>query len=136
MTSSIQEASPHPESKVGLLIRWLFLHGLALLILVGVLLVVVPRFDQMFQEFGLKLPLASVVVINLSQSLGGFGILIVPVGLILDAGMLCLLFLVNGMPRWFRSLWCRGMLFLVGGTVLVIALGIILPLLRLIQGIS
>ncbi|MBC7855299.1 MAG: hypothetical protein IAF94_17870 [Pirellulaceae bacterium] len=136
MTSSAHGASPHQESKAGLLIFWLCLHGLALMILLAALLVVVPRFDKMFQEFGLKLPLASVVVVNLSRRLWQYGLLIIPAGMILGGGILCLLFLVDGVPRWFRKLWCCGVLIVAGGTVFVIALGIILPLMSLVQGLN
>lgn len=136
MTSSIHGASPHRESKVGLLVFWLFLHGLALTILLAALVVVVPRFDKMFQEFGLKLPLASVLVINLSRRLWRYGLLIVPSGIILDCGMLCLLFLVDRMPRGFRTLWCCGVLVVAVCLIVLVAIAVFLPLIGLIQGLA
>ena len=136
MTSSIQTGNPHPESKAGLLIFWLFLHGLAMLILLVALLVVVPRFDRMFQEFGLKLPLASVVVISLSRRLWQYGLLIIPVTVILDSSMLCLLFLVDRMPRGFRTLWCCGVLVVAVCLIVLVSIAVVLPLLGLIRGLA
>ena len=135
MTIITYESNPHQESKVGSLLLWLCWHGLALSIVLVVLLVIVPRFDRMFQEFGLKLPLMSVLAVNLSRSLWRYGFLIIPLGLLFDVAMLFLLTVVGGLPRWLRNLWCRGVLIMAACTVLVVAIGVFLPLLGLVQGL-
>ena len=136
MTLNAFEQNPHQPAKASLLLFSLVWHGLALTILLVVLLAVVPKFDKMFEEFGLKLPVASVLVINLSRRLLRYGLLIIPLGMILDGGMLCFLTLVDGIPRSLRQLWFYGVLALAGGTLLLIAIGIILPLLDLVQGLA
>ncbi len=135
MTITTYETSPRQESKVGSLLFWLCWHGAALLIVLVLLLVIVPRFEKMFQEIGLKLPLASVLVINLSRSLSRFGFLIIPLGLVFDVAMLFLLTVVGGLPRWLRHLWCRGVLIMAVCIVLLVAIAVFLPLLGLLQGL-
>ena len=128
---------PHQQpNAIASLLFWLFWHGLVLTTLAVVLLVIVPRFDRMFEEFGLKLPVLTMLVVKASRGLSSYGILLIPVGALFHAGMLCLFTLVDGMPRWFRTVWGCGVLFIAGGTLLIIAIGIMVPLLGLVQGLA
>ena len=135
MTITTYETSPRQESKVGSLLFWLCWHGVALSIVLILLLVIVPRFEKMFQEFGLKIPLASVLVINLSRSLWRYGFSIIPLGLVFDVAMLFLLTVAGGLPRWLRQLWCGGVLIMAACTILLVAIAVVLPLLGLVQGL-
>lgn len=136
---SVNPYGQHPQAQskpIFSLLFWLFWHGLALALIVVVLLVIVPRFDRMFAEFGLKLPVVTVLVIKASRVLESYGILLIPAGVLFHAGMLCLFILVDGMPRWIRSLWCYGVFVIAGGNLLIIVIGLIVPLLRLVDGLS
>lgn len=130
-----QTTRPQSSAKASLMF-WLFWHGLALLIVLAVLLVVVPKFDKMFEEFGLKLPVLSALIVRASRILRSYGVAIVPLGVVFHMGMLCLVTLVEGVPRWLRNLWCLGVLAVAGGILVLIAIGMFLPLLALIQGLS
>jgi hypothetical protein len=136
MTANIHGPSPPYESRVGSLLLWLILHGLAGLILLAVLLLVVPKFDRMFAEFGLKLPVVSVLAVNASRTLWRFWFAIVPAMVILDGGMLCLLTLTDGMPRWLRTLWCLGVLVILGCMSLLVVIAVVLPLVGLVEGLK
>ena len=136
MTSHAHGQNPYQASKVGTLLFWLFFHGLALMILLAVLLVIVPVFDNMFIEYGLKLPHASVLVINSSRFLSQFALLIIPLGLIFDSGILYLLIMAGGLPRWLRHLWCRGVLIVAAFLIVLVAIVLVLPLVGLSQRIS
>lgn len=126
----------HPPKPFSTLLFWLVVHGVALIALLTVFIGVVPAFDKMFMEFGLKLSLLSAILVNLSRILITYGLILIPIGVLLDGGMLCLLFLAVGMPRWFRSLWCYGVLIFAGVLFLLIVVGMFLPLMRLTQGLS
>ena len=136
MTSSNHSQNPHHESRVGSLLFWLFFHGLVSILLLAVLLLIVPHFEKMFQEFGLKLPVASVLVINLSRCLWRYGLLIIPIGLIFDGAFLYLLIMVGGLPRWLRQLWCHGVLIIAACIVLLVVIALVLPLVGLVEGLS
>jgi hypothetical protein len=132
--------NPHdrsqPSSKPGSFLTWLLLHGLAGMIVVVLFLVVIPRFDKMFQEFGLKLPVISVVMINLTRFFERFFLLIIPTGLLVEVAILSLLFLADGFPRSIRNLWLYGVLVAVAGILLLAVIGLILPLFRLVEGLN
>lgn len=125
-----------PSTPLSTLLFWLVVHGIAIGFWLVALIVVVPTFDKMFMEYGLKLPLLSVLLINLSRIFMRYGIVLIPTMVLLDIGMLCLLFLGNGMPRRFRSLWCYGMPIVSGVLFLLIVVGMLLPLLALFQGLN
>lgn len=126
----------HRSKPLSTLLFWLVVHGVALVALLTVFIGVVPAFDKMFMEFGLKLPLLSVLIVNSSRFLTKYGLVLVPAGVLFDGAMLCLLFLGNGTPRRFRSLWCCGVPIAFGILFLLIVVGMFLPLLGLFQGLS
>lgn len=126
----------HPSKPNSTLFLWLGAHGFAIIALLTAFFWVVPVFDKMFMEFGLKLPVLSVLLINLSSFLTRYGLVLIPIGVLLDGGMLCLLTLGVGIPGWLRSLWCYGVLIIAGVLLLLVVVGIFLPYLGLIQGLS
>jgi type II secretory pathway component PulF len=126
----------HPSKPLSILLFWLVVHGVALIALLTVFIGVVPVFDKMFMEFGLKLPLLSALIINSSRFFTRYGLVLIPAGVLVDCGMLCLLTLAVGIPGWLRSLWCYGVLLIAGVLLLLIVAGIFLPYLGLIQGLS
>ena len=126
----------HPPKPLSTFLFWLAVHGFAIGFWLVAFIGVVPAFDQMFMEFGLKLPLLSVLLINLSRIFMRYGLVLIPTAVFLDIGMLCLLFLGNGMPRRFRLLWCYGTPIVSVVLFLLIVVGMLLPLLGLIQGLS
>ncbi len=136
MTSNRNGPNPHQGSRASSLLFWLIFHGVASFIVLAVLLVVVPMFDKMFMEFGLKLPFPSVLVVNLSRFVVSYGLLVIPMWLILDSGMLCLLILPVEMPRWLRSLWCGGVLIVAACLIVLVAISLVLPFVGLVQGLS
>ncbi len=130
------EQLSHPPKPIAALCFWLVVHGFAIIALLTVFIGIVPVFDRMFMEFGLKLPVLCGLLFNSSRFLTRYGLVLIPTGVLLDGGMLCLLFLGVGMPHWLRSLWCYGVLIVVGGLFLLTFVGILLPYLGLIQGLS
>jgi hypothetical protein len=125
-----------PSKPLPTFLFWLVVHGLVITALVTVFIGVVPVFDKMFMEFGIKLPLLTVLLFNSSRFLTRYGLVLIPTGVLGDFGMLCLLTLAVGMPSWLRSLWCYGVLVTAGVLFLLVVVGILLPYLRLIQGLS
>ena len=109
-------------------------HGAALLLVLIALLGVVPRFDRMFAEFGIKLPVVTVLVIQLSRSLIHYGIILIPLAILLDGGILFLLSRVE--PRWLSRVWFFGVLLIAGCLLLLTAIGLSLPLMTVMGELS
>lgn len=131
----MENLSPSPKP-IAALCFWLVVHGFAIIALLTVFIGILPVFDKMFMEYGLKLPVLSALLINSSRFVTRYGLVLIPAGVLGDCGVLCLLFLGVGMPHWLRSLWCYGVLVVAGGLFLLTVLGILLPYLGLIQGLS
>jgi len=101
-----------------------------LLIVLGVILFTVPRFEKIFADFGTELPGPTMVVIHISHFCVSYWFLVVPLIMLLFAGLIVWIWLAN---------WRSG---LVAGILLILALlmcfaGLVItlfmPLVKLIQ---
>lgn len=102
------------------------------LVLVLVLFFVVPKFCKMFEEFGTELPLVTQVVVQLSNAVVSFGILL-PAPLLVAAGIdTGILLLLVPRHRWWAWLVIVGCLLLFA----LIALALGLPYLKLSQSLG
>jgi hypothetical protein len=86
---------------------WLIVHGVLWLAAVLALVILVPRFKRVFQEFGMKMPDLAQRVIDLSDlaAAGGFALPVILIGLLaLDWFVLDRLGRRPGCRGW-RTLW-------------------------------
>ena len=107
--------------------------GLALallLIILGATAYFVPRFKKIFDDFGTQLPGPTMVVVNISDFLVSYWFLVVPLIMLLFAGLIVWIWRVD---------WRSG---LVAGMLLILALlmcfpglviTLVMPLVKLIQ---
>ena len=103
---------------------------LAMLILLGIFLVVMPRLETVYKDFGTKLPAVTVVMLSIGRLMntpGGwfFGLLIA-----VSTGVLVAVLPLRG--RGLRLL----LVLLLALIVVALALAVLLPLVNLMESIS
>jgi type II secretory pathway component PulF len=80
-------------------------HVFAGVLLFGVLVFIVPIFENHFDEIDAELPAATITLLDLSNTLVNFWYLILPDLAIVDAAILFGLSQVPPKLRWLRSMW-------------------------------
>jgi hypothetical protein len=119
-------------------ITLLTIHAFVLLLLVGGLVVVVPRFTKIFADFQMKLPFATDLLITISELMVQF-IFLVPfalIGLLFVDGLVLVHLRRQERTRGLAWLWFVLLLILmmlaIGGAVVAM----FMPLIELMEGLS
>jgi hypothetical protein len=114
-------------------------HFIGVLALLGVFGLIVPRFGTIFEEFDYRLPVLTILVVNMSNSLVQRWFLAVPIVLIFMAFDLAVLAALHCVPNAgpsLGSLWFVLGLVLLGLIVLLTVAGLILPLSGIVNDLS
>jgi hypothetical protein len=113
-------------------------HGAAWVALVLVLLLVVPRYDKMFKDFGLKLPLLTEMVVAASRWVVRYWYVLVPAGVVLLALDAAVLHGLRLAPATRILSWLWFLLILAGTLValLVVWLAVAHPMAKLHEGLT
>ncbi len=114
------------------------IHGALWIGLVTVLLRIVPRYKRVYADFGMKLPLLTEWLIDISDLMLEFWpllIVVMAVFLALNGGISFLLYSYRSL-RWAYWLWFTFMALLPLGAGFLVALGIWEPLTELYEGLS
>ena len=105
-------------------------------ILLAALLQTVPKFAEMFDEFGAELPAMTVLVIGLSHVVVRYWYLLVPLALLVDAVILFGLSRLPAEARWLGIAWA-GFVFLVVMVLLAfVVIAIFVPFFLLMEHLS
>ena len=109
-------------------------HAMLLLVMLGLFVFVVPRFAEVFKDLKVALPASTALTLTVSHALTRGGFLLLPVLLVLDAGLCILAQYLAG--RWLRHVWSA--LVVCGCGVIVLAAGVslYLPMSSLAQNVS
>jgi type II secretory pathway component PulF len=101
-----------------------------MLILLLVFLTVIPRFERTYADFGIKLPLITQLVLDISRFLQ------TPLGWVVAAVIACIVGVVVAVlpipRRWLRLL----VIFFMALVVITLALAVLLPMINLMDNIS
>ncbi len=112
-------------------------HGLLFLLIYAVLVVIVPRFEEVLKSFGVELPAATRLVLAASNFAKNWALLALPLG----AGALALDTLVYALLRrrgWHlaATLWWLAVVMIVLAAVAVIVIGLFLPHVALMERVG
>ena len=127
-------AEPRRKAPAALLVSLLVVHGLALVVVFGLTVLILPRFVALYQDFGAALPQVTLWAIALERVLANYWFLVLPALLALDAGVCFLLRQFGGRKALF------GWAVVVLGALVVVAvslgLALFLPIVSLEQRVS
>ncbi|HUV38667.1 MAG TPA: hypothetical protein VMY39_03595 [Planctomycetota bacterium] len=113
------------------------IHALMLAALLTVLMVVVPKFEKIFENFGTDLPALTTVLLAAGRYCleePGYVLLIVVVALGADAGVTYLLRSQNDTS--LAGMWNVAVIVLLGAGLAGIVLGVFLPLVWLMTSVG
>ena len=113
-------------------------HALGGALLLGSLLLVVPRFRSVFADFGVPLPTATVWVIELSGVSVRFSLVLVPVALILLAADVVIIWLLmsHESTRRLGKLWAAYLSMAVMFANLILIAALFVPLLSVFHSLT
>jgi type II secretory pathway component PulF len=101
-----------------------------ILVLLAIFFLIMPRLENVYKDFGVKLPWITMLVLNVSRFLK------TPLGWLVAAfiaGIIAVVVAVLPIPRrWLRLL----VTFVLALTVIALALAVLLPFLNLMESIS
>ena len=136
-TDVTEDFPPPPPSPLGATITVVFVHGVTLTAFVAALLIVLPKFQDIFASFGTELPARTAFALNIANGVKAVGIFV----FLILAGFLVLDGLVyyhlrrNGATGWARAWWLFWLL-LTGTAVVGLVIAVFLPLVQLMADVG
>jgi hypothetical protein len=113
----IQAVAVHPHNKpqgclkdIALTAARIFVHFVALLLVFWVLVSPVHLFIRVFDQEDLKLPAATLLIVNMAYGMSGYFYIVIPGLLLIDAIVLAVLQLPPRPWRFLARIWFSGVL--------------------------
>ena len=139
-SNAMKDKIPQHENSLARSIVWTvcttFAHFLAAVVLLIVMWRVVPRYIMIFEDFDVKLPATTQLLIQLSNLTANYWYLFFPLGLLTDAAILFILSRLPARARWLATAWFVAVLLAAIVFLAFASVALFIPLMGLINRLS